>query len=326
MVQIGYTLSTEEHDGPTLVRLAVEAEHAGFSFATISDHFHPWTERQGHAPFAWAVLGGIAASTHSLRVGTGVTCPLVRYHPAVIAQAAATIGEMMPGRFFLGVGTGEALNEHIGGARWPPATVRQEMLIEAIGVIRALWRGETVDHHGPHYTVEGAKVFADPSGTELYMAAGGTDSARIAGRIADGLVTTKPDPELRAAFDETFGAHGRNHLVQLTVCWADDEDAARCTAYEWWPNIAIEAQLAQELPMPSHFEQAAHMVTEDAVAAAMVLGPDPEAHVDAIRACIDAGYEQVVVHQVGPDQQGFLDGYANEVLPELISKNSEAMV
>jgi len=318
MVQVGYTLSAEEHDAPTLVRLAVEAEQAGFPFATISDHFHPWTEHQGHAPFAWSVIGGIAASTRSLRVGTGVTCPLVRYHPAVVAQAAATVGEMMPGRFFLGVGTGEGLNEHVTGARWPPATVRQDMLIEAIGIIRALWRGETVDHHGPHYTVEGAKVFADPSGTELWMAAGGPDSARIAGRIADGLVTTKPDPELRAAFDETFGARKENHLVQLTVCWAEDEETARKTAYQWWPNIAIKGQLSQELPMPSHFEQAAQMVTEDDVADALVLGPDPQRHVDSIRACADAGYDQVVVHQIGPEQRGFLDCYATEVLPALL--------
>lgn len=313
----GYALSSEEHDATTLVRLAGRAEETGFEFAMISDHFHPWVDAQGHSPLVWAVLGGIAVTTERLEVGTGVTCPLVRQHPAVVAQAAMTVGEMMPGRFRLGLGTGEALNEHVTGRRWPPASVRLEMLEEAVAVIRRLFSGDNVDHHGRHYTVEGARVYCDPAAAPpVLVAAGGPDAGALAGRVGDGLVATSPDDDTFRAFDDAGGA-GKPRFGQITVCWATSDQEARETAHRVWPNAAIRGQLGQELPMPSHFEQAATMVTVDDVARAVVCGPSVDEHVKALRAYEDAGFDHVYVHQVGPDQDGFFRFYGSEVLPAL---------
>lgn len=201
MVEIGYALSSEEHRPQALVEWARQAEAAGFSFAIISDHFHPWIDRQGQSPFVWAVLGGIAQVTERLRVGTGVTAPAPRYHPAIVAQAAATVSAMMPERFFLGVGTGEHLNEHIVGERWPAASVRRAMLAEAVEVIRKLWTGKLVTHHGIYFTVENARLYTLPDVLPpLVVAAAGPAAARLAGEIGDGLISVAPKPELVEAF------------------------------------------------------------------------------------------------------------------------------
>jgi coenzyme F420-dependent glucose-6-phosphate dehydrogenase len=314
MTELGYALSSEEHAAPDLVRYAQRAEAAGFTFALVSDHYHPWIDRQGHSPFVWSVLGAIAARTDRLRVGTGVTCPLVRTHPAIIAHAAATVGEMMPGRFFLGLGTGENLNEHITGERWPPASVRLDMLEEAITVIRQLFGGDVVDHHGEHYTVEGARVYCDTDvAPPIYLAAAATQAARLAARAGDGIIATSPERELLDDFDEAGGT-GKPRVGQVMVCWADAEDKARQIAHEWWPNAALPGQLGQELPMPSHFEQAVSTLTEDQVAEKVVCGPDAERHLAAIRKFVDAGFDHVYVHQVGPDQDGFFEFYEREVV------------
>ncbi len=315
MVQVGYALSSEEHRPNDLVRHARLAEEAGFGFALISDHYHPWVDAQGHSPFVWAVIGGIAQVTERLRLGTGVTCPTIRVHPAVIAQAAATAAAMMPGRFFLGVGTGENLNEHILGDRWPPADLRREQLAEAVAVIRLLWQGGMQTHRGRHYTVENARVFTLPEEpTPILVAASGPRAAELAGRIGDGLITTAPDPQVLERFAAAGGA-GKPRYGQVTVCWARDEASARRTAHEWWPNAAVPGELSQELPTPAFFEQAAQRVTEEQIAEAIVCGPDPARHVAAIRQYLDAGIEHVYVHQVGPDQEGFLEFYRREVLP-----------
>src|SRR5215216_1401399 len=197
MPELGYALSCEEHGPLQLVRNAARAEDAGFSFALISDHFHPWTDRQGETPFVWAVIGGIANATERLRLGTGVTCPTIRIHPAIVAHASATAAMMLEGRFFLGVGSGENLNEHILGDRWPPADVRREMLEEAVGVMRELWRGEFVMHDGRHYTVENARVYDTPEGgsVPVYVAAAGQKAASLSGRIGDGYIGTAPQAE-----------------------------------------------------------------------------------------------------------------------------------
>jgi G6PDH family F420-dependent oxidoreductase len=323
-VELGYAISSEEHAPLDLVANAARAEEAGFGFALVSDHFHPWIDRQGSSPFVWSVLGGIATRTERLRVGTGVTCPTIRIHPAIVAQAAATAAAMLPGRFFLGVGTGENLNEHVLGDRWPPADIRREMLDEAIEVMRTLWSGELVSHRGRHYTVENARIYTLPDAPPPVMvAAGGPEAAELAGRIGDGLVGTAPDAELLEAF-ETAGGEGKPRYGQLTVCFADDEAAARRTAYEWWPNGALKGTLSQELPLPSHFEAAAAMVTEEDVAEEVVCGPDPERHVAAIEEYAAAGYTHVYVHQVGPDQDGFLSFYADQVMPELTAAGAHA--
>jgi G6PDH family F420-dependent oxidoreductase len=322
---LGYALSSEEHHPLDLVRHAVTAEEHGFDYALISDHFHPWTERQGESGFVWAVIGAIAAQTTRLRLGTGVTCPTLRLHPAIVAHASATAATLMPGRSFLGLGTGENLNEHILGQRWPASDVRRGMLEEAISIIRALWDGEEVSHRGAYYTVENARLFTRPEvPPPLFVAASGERAADLAGRQGDGLITTAPDADLIAAFHDARQPPAGHDPAdrppvygQLTVCWAPDEAAARATALEWWPTAALHGELTVELPLPAHFEQATTDVTEEQIAAQVVCGPDPQRHLDAIASYADAGIDHVYVHQVGPDQAGFMRFYAEEIMPHL---------
>jgi G6PDH family F420-dependent oxidoreductase len=314
-MMLGYALSSEEHRPLELVRNAARAEEAGFEFALISDHFHPWIDRQGESAFVWSVLGGLATATDRLVVGTGVTCPTVRLHPAIVAQAAATTAAMLPGRFFLGVGTGENLNEHVLGQRWPSAEIRREMLEEAIEVMRLLWKGDLTSHRGHYYTVENARIYTLPhEPIDVLVAAGGRKSATLAGRLGDGLIGTTPEPAVLDAFDDAGGA-GKPRYGQVTVCWAEREENARRTALECWPNAALTGPLGQELPLPSHFEAASEMVTEDAIAEAIVCGPDPEAFATRIDEYFEAGYTHVYLHQVGADQEGFLRFCAAELLP-----------
>jgi coenzyme F420-dependent glucose-6-phosphate dehydrogenase len=312
--EIGYALSSEEHGPADLVRYARLAEERGFTYALVSDHFHPWTDRQGQSPFVWAVIGAIAEATERLRLGTGVTCPTMRTHPAVIAHASATAAALLPGRFFLGLGTGENLNEHVLGDAWPEGAVRLEMLAEAIDVIRLLWQGGYQSHHGRHYTVEQARLYTLPEEPPpIMIAADKEDAAELAATAGDGLIGTSPDEELLSQF-EAAGGKGKPRFGQVTVCWAEDEASARKTALEWWPNAALPGELSQELALPRHFEQAAQLVSEDAVAETVVCGPDPDAHRSAIEEYAEAGYDHVYVHQVGLDQEGFLDFYSREIL------------
>jgi coenzyme F420-dependent glucose-6-phosphate dehydrogenase len=317
MCALGYALSSEEHAPRDLVQYARHAEEVGFAFALISDHYHPWIDQQGQSPFVWSVIGGIAQVTQRLRLGTGVTCPTMRIHPAIIAQAASTSEALMPGRFFLGVGTGENLNEHILGDGWPAHDMREAMLEEAVEIIRTLWQGDTLTYRGEYYTVENARIYTLPEQLPpILMAASGPRAAECAGRIADGLITTTPDAELLKQF-EAAGGNGKSSYGQLTVCWAQDEASARRIAYKYWPTAAVKGELTQELATPTHFEQAAKMVREADVAEAIICGPDPERHIAGVKEFIDAGYEHVYVHQVGPDQTGFFRFYEREVLPKL---------
>jgi G6PDH family F420-dependent oxidoreductase len=313
-VQIGYHLSSEELDPASMVRCAARAERAGFSFITVSDHYHPWTHRQGQSPFVWAVLGGIAAVTDTVEVGTAVTCPTTRIHPAVIAQAAATAAVMMPGRFFLGVGTGEALNEHILGDRWPSSGVRREMLEEAVEVMRLLWTGGSQSHAGTHYTVEQATVFTLPDKPPLIVVSGfGSHSIDLAARIGDGYMNVQPDSEAVARYRQGGGkglCYGK-----MDVALADTEATARKLALETWPTSALSGELAQVLPLPAHFEAATALVTEDDVANSILCDQQPRTHIDRLREYGEAGYDRVVVQQVGTDQDRFLDMYAESVLP-----------
>ena len=317
MVELGYKLTSEAFGPRALVEHACAAEDAGFSFAMISDHFHPWLDVQGQSPFVWSVLGGIAEATDQLRVGTGVTCPTIRTHPAIIAQAAATTALLFEGRFFLGVGTGENLNEHIVGRHWPPTDVRQEMLEEAIEVMRLLWQGGLQSHRGKHYVLDTARLYTLPDEPPpIVMAVGGPKSAELAGRIADGLVGTSPDQASMRAF-EAAGGRGKPRYGELTVCWAKSEAEGKRTAHKVWANAGLPSALHWELPLPSHFEAAAELVDEDSLAEEIVCGPDPEKHLEQIRTFVDAGYDHVCIHQVGPDQTGFMRFYAREVLPKL---------
>jgi G6PDH family F420-dependent oxidoreductase len=315
-MEIGYSLASEELHPTDMVRAAQQAEEIGFRSAWLSDHFHPWIDRQGQSPFVWSVVGGIAATTE-LRVGTAVTCPLIRTHPAIVAHAAATSAAMLPGRFSLGVGTGEALNEHIFGDRWPPADVRLEMLDEAVAVMRKLWEGGQQSHEGKHYRVENARLYTLPDEPVPVMMSGfGPKAAELAGRIGDGYVGSAPDADLLATFDEAGGA-GKPKLAGIKVCWAEDEAEARRTAHELWPNLGLPGQLAQELALPSFFEQAVESVDEEDVTSKVACGPDPERHLETIRRYAEAGYDEVFIHQIGADQDGFLRFYGEEVLPKV---------
>jgi coenzyme F420-dependent glucose-6-phosphate dehydrogenase len=314
-VEIGYQLSSEEHPPLDLARNASRAEAAGFTFATISDHFHPWIDQQGQSPFVWSVIGAISQVTTRLEVGTWVTCPTMRIHPAIIAHAAATSAAMLGGRFFLGLGTGENLNEHVIGQGWPETEVRHARLEEAIAVIRLLWKGGNQSHHGQYFTVENARLYTLPDEPPpLLIAVGGPKSAEVAARLGDGLIATSPERELIQAFNKS-GGRDKPKYGSVTVCWAKDEKTARRTAHRLWPTSAMEDSLSWELPLPQHFEDVAKLVTEDAVADSIICGPDPKNHIAALTKYADAGFDRVCVHQVGPDQGGFFEFYANNVMP-----------
>jgi G6PDH family F420-dependent oxidoreductase len=317
MTSYGYTLSSEEHGPTELVGFARRAEELGFEFVGISDHYHPWTSAQGHSPFVWGVLGALSQATERIDVGVGVTCPIVRIHPAILAQATATASLLLDGRFFWGVGTGEALNEHVTGARWPRPEIRLEMLEEAVGVIRELWKGDTVDHRGRYYEVENARIFDPPTAEVPVIVSGfGTSSAELAGRIGDGYWGTAPDKELLTAFEQA-GGHGPRY-AQLTICWAGDEDTAKKTVHDIWPNAGLSGQLSQDLPTWTHFEQAADPLTPEQVTASLPCGPDIAGEIaDSARQYVEAGFDHLYFHQIGPDQSGFFEFWERELQPEL---------
>jgi len=317
VTKYGLTLSSEEHSAPHLVEVAVAAEEAGFDFVSISDHFHPWISEQGHSPFVWSTLGAIAQATDRIQVGVGVSCPIMRMHPVINAHAAATTAQLFGGRFTWGVGTGEALNEHVLGDRWPPAEVRLEMLEEAIGLIRRLWEGDSVTHRGRHYTVEDARLFDVPdSPPGILVSAFGEQSAQLAAKAGDGLWSTGIQSEVI----ETYRSAGGDGPIwsQFTVCWDPERDAALERATRLWPNTALPGQLAQDLPTVRHFEQAVRMVTpEDIESSEMPLGPDPDPILQSISSAKDAGIDHIYLHQVGDPLQGFIDFWNEDLRPDL---------
>jgi coenzyme F420-dependent glucose-6-phosphate dehydrogenase len=314
MAKYGLTLSSEEHSPAHLVDLAVAAEDGGFDFVSISDHFHPWISEQGHSPFVWSVLGAIAARTTDLEVGVGVTCPTVRIHPAINAQAVATTASLFGDRFTWGVGTGEALNEHVLGDRWPPAPQRLAMLEEALEIIRELWTGESVTYRGEFYTVEDARIFDLPDGSiPVLVSAFGDKSAELAARVGDGLWTTGTKTEVIDAYRSAGGSG--DVWTQLSLCWDEDRDAALERAHRVWPNTGLPGQLAQDLRTVEHMEQATSLVTKEQIAESMPIGPDPEPVLKSISEAQDAGIEYIYLHQIGDPLDGFLDFWAEEIKP-----------
>jgi G6PDH family F420-dependent oxidoreductase len=317
VAKFGYSLSSEEHSAQALIDHAIRAEEVGFEFVGVSDHYHPWLDVQGHSPFVWSVLAAIAQRTERLLLLTGVTCPTIRIHPAIIAQAAATTATLLPGRFWLGVGTGENLNEHILGDRWPPTSVRREMLEEAVALMRELFKGQQVEHHGRHYTVENARVYTLPDEPPpILVAASGPKAAELAGRIGDGFVGLAPSADLVGQF-ESAGGEGKPKVAQLHVCWAEDEGQARRTALEQWSNAGIGGELTQELPTPAHFEQAAGTVREEDICGTIPCGPELEQYLDSAQQYLDAGYDHLYFHQIGTEQEGFFGFAERELLPAL---------
>lgn len=313
-MRIGYFLSTEEWGPADLLAQARAAENAGFEALWISDHFHPWTEEQGHSPFVWSVIGALSQVCR-LPVTTAVTCPTVRFPPPLVAQAAATSAVMHEGRFTLGVGTGEALNEHILGDPWPSTDVRLEMLEEAVAVIRALWSGEFVNHRGRYYTVDHARIYTLPERPpRIYMSGFGPKSISVAARIADGYITTTPDPEAVRQF-RTQGGGDKPVQGGFKAAYAADEEEGVEIALRIWPSSGVPGELSQVLTSPRHFEQAAAMVERELIREKFVCGRDPEAHLAKIEEFERAGFDEVYVTNVGPHYDDFFQMYAQHVLP-----------
>ncbi|MDP1820834.1 MAG: TIGR03557 family F420-dependent LLM class oxidoreductase [Acidimicrobiales bacterium] len=315
MTEYGYFLSSEEHGPREIVEQAQRAEAAGFAAVSISDHFHPWMDSQGESPFVWTTIGGIAATTN-LEVTTGVTCPTMRIHPAILAQATATASAALNGRFRFGVGTGERLNEHVLGQHWPPAGVRLDMLTEAVELMRELWKGDTVTRHGTHFTTENAQIYTTPAADiPVLVSAFGPKAAETAAGIGDGFVSTSPAKDV---LDE-YRKHGGKGIALATVkvCWAADEDSAAKTAHRLWASAGVPGESAQELSMPAHFEQAADLVSPEQLTEKMPCGPDPDRYVDAILEYIDAGFDEIHLGQIGHDLDGFLRFWQEELAPRL---------
>ena len=314
MTRYGYFLASEEHEPPELIRQARLAEEAGFDALWISDHFHPWLDEQGQSAYAWSVIGAISQAT-SLPIATAVTCPLLRQHPAIVAQAAATSALLTAGGFTLGVGSGEALNEHILGQQWPPAEQRLEMLEEAVHVIRELLSGRLITHAGRHYTVQTARIYSTPElPPPVFLSGFGEKAIKLAGRIADGYMCVQPNADFVRLYRDSGGG---DRPVQggLKVCWGPDEAQARKTMHRLWASDEIPGEAAQLLPLPRHFGQLAELIGEDMITAPC--GPDPDVHVKGVRAYTTAGFDDVFVGQVGPDYEGFFEFYAGQVLPRL---------
>ena len=319
-MKIGYFLSCEEYGPVDLLDQARWAEEAGFEALWISDHFHPWNDEQGESPFVWSMIGAVS-QVCSLPITTAVTCPTIRMHPAIVAHAAATSAVLTGGRFALGVGSGEALNEHVTGARWPDIAVRLDMLEEAVDVMRTLWAGGYVDHHGSHYTVENARLYTLPDEPPpVYVSGFGPKAADLAGRIGDGFVTTSPDRETLDVFREAGGG-GKPVHAGYKVCWGTDDEACIDAAHRTWANSGLPGELSQVLPSPAHFEQASQLVTKDATRDAIAYGADVDRHIDAFRPFAELGVDVIHISQMGGREKatnaaGFFEFY-RDLLPRL---------
>ncbi|MFF0312757.1 TIGR03557 family F420-dependent LLM class oxidoreductase [Streptosporangium sp. NPDC004379] len=312
-MKIGYKLAAEAFGPDDLIRQAVRAEEAGFDFVEMSDHFHPWLNVQGHSPFVWTVLGAIAARTERIGLATGVTCPTVRYHPAIIAQAAATTALVSGGRFTLGIGSGERLNEHVVGLGFPDTVrVRHEMLREALEIIRLLWQGGYRSYEGEYLRLEDARVFDLPEKAPLIIvASGGPHASRIAAELGDGLFATEDEPELVRHYREA-GGDGPLY-AEVPVAWAPDEEEAVRAALETSRWAVTGWKVMSELPNPVNFEAASATVREDDIRAQFACGPDPARYAEKAQGFVDAGFDHLVMQNAGPDPDGFIDFYRAEL-------------
>ncbi|WP_273847015.1 LLM class F420-dependent oxidoreductase [Rubrobacter calidifluminis] len=312
-MEIGYTLMCEQRSPRELVQDAVLAERAGFDFAVMSDHFHPWLEAQGHSGYAWAVLGAVAQVTERIPLMTYVTCPTIRYHPAIVAQKAATVSLLSGGRFSLGLGAGENLNEHVVGRGWPQVDVRHEMLAEAVEIIRELFTGRYVTHRGMYFDVEGARLFDAPEGeVPIGIAASGPRSCELAGNLADFLIAIEPRRELVEMF-EAGGGEGKPGVAQLPVCWGEDEEECRRLAHEQFAWALGGWKIQSELPNTTNFEAFAASVREEDVAQMIPCGPDPQGIVEGVREFAGAGFRRVALIQIGEQQKEFCSFYEREL-------------
>jgi G6PDH family F420-dependent oxidoreductase len=322
MLKLGYKLMTEEHGPNALVRNAKRAEEAGFDFAAMSDHFFPWLEEQGHSPFAWPVLGAVANATRSIGLMTAVTCPIMRYHPAIVAQGAATVALLSDGRFTLGVGAGERLNEHVIGASWPGRVERHERLVEAIDIIQGLLSGELKNYRGQYFTLDHAWLFDRPKRkVPVIVAAGGPEAARIAGEKADGLIATDADADLLKTYTKAGGKGPR--YCEVGLCYAAREDDAKNTAHKYFRWAVSGWPVLAELPDPEGFAAASQHVTPEDVAEEISCGPSAEKHLKAIDEYVKAGFDHVTLTQIGPQQEEFIEFFERELAPALKGKKAK---
>lgn len=319
MARFGYTMMCEQSRPDQLVRDLQAAERAGFDFSVISDHYAPWLDEQGHSGYAWSILGAAAQATERIPLMTYVTCPILRYHPAVVAQKAATMQILSGGRFRLGLGAGENLNEHVVGQRWPMVGERHEMLEEAVEIIGALFAGDgTVNYRGRHFQVESAVLYDLPDEpVPIGIAVSGADSCALAGAHADLMIATEPKAELVEAFDATGGAD-KPRVGQVAVCWDPDRDAAVARAHEQFRWFGLGWKVNADLPNPTAFAGASQFVTPEQVGDALACGPDVEEHVAAIKPYLDAGFDEVALVQIGAETQAdFCTWAERELLPAL---------
>lgn len=315
-MKIGYKLLAEAFSPTELVRQAELAQQSGFDFVEISDHFHPWLHDQNHSGFVWTILGTIAARTDTLELATGVTCPFIRYHPALIAQAAATTAVLSDGRFILGLGSGERLNEHVVGRGWPPASTRTRMLRESIEVIRLLWSGGYQSYRGQHIVLEDARIFDLPETLPpIVVAAGGHPAATTAAELGDGLFATSPDRDLVETYTRAGGSGHR--YAEVPLAWAPDADDALASAHRLMRFSVAGWKVQSELPNPVNFEAAAAVVRPSDLAESFGYGPDVRQHVDAVRSFADAGFDRLALLNAGPDVDGFFRFHRNELGPAL---------
>jgi G6PDH family F420-dependent oxidoreductase len=315
MTAFGYFLASEELSPQELVRVGRAAQDMGLDRVWVSDHYHPWLREQGESPFVWTVLGALAATTH-LTLTTAVTCPIMRIHPAVIAQAVATTAALAEDRFRFGIGTGERLNEHVTGAHWPPVATRLAMLEEAVAVMRRLWDGETVNHDGEYFSVETATVFSRPATPPpILMSAFGPEATDVAARIADGFIQTSPAADLLARYRK----EGGTGIAQAgtKICWAPTRQEGLQTARRTWGHSAIGGPASQELAVPEHFQPLADAATDEQIIDSVPCGPDAGAAAEAIREYIEAGFDEIYVAQMGPRQDEGLRFLTDEVLPRV---------
>lgn len=327
MLQLGWKAGTEQYPPVELADYAVAAETAGFDSIDASDHFHPWSE-QGQACFVWSWLGAVAARTDKILLGTGVTCPILRYHPSVVAQAAATLACLAPRRFYLGVGTGEALNEYSSTARWPGYKVRQEQMAEAIELIRALWTGEKVTYEGAHYQTRQAKLYTYPhEPISIYVSTLVPDSAHFAGKYGDGLITVGGDePDRYREILKRFEAGAREagkdpsrmpRMVELGVAYTDDEEKAIELRKAYWAGTFVPALFTEKIYTPKMSQDNGKVIGADAVKQSVCISADPQEHIKLARKYIDLGFDHLIFHSAGPDQKAFISGYGRDVLPGL---------
>lgn len=315
MSSFGYFFSGEELGPAQIVRHAKTAESAGFEQVWVSDHYHPWQSSEGESPFVWSVLGALAATTE-LQITTAVTCPTFRIHPAILAQATATIAALAPGRFRFGVGSGEALNEHILGDAWPPVSIRLERLEEAVDLIRRLWTGDIVTHEGTHFTVHNAKIWSLPDSPPPILVSGfGPESTQLAAHIGDGWITAQPDADGLKLFRDSGGTGPTQGGVK--ICWADTEKEAAETAQRLWGHEGLGGQASQDLPMWQSFEAIAAASSPTRMAQEIACGPDPARAAESISKYVEAGFDEVYIAQMGPDQDSGIRFLAEEVLPLL---------